>query len=75
MSRTGRPDQDILRTELGYVSVYAAHKAKEVEEELWNICGAGDIVDITDEVMRRYGFTDQHIQQNQSQDKNILLAE
>lgn len=75
VSRTGRPDQDILRTELGYVSVYAAHKAKEVEEELWNICGAGDIVDITDEVMRRYGFTDQHIQQNQALDKNILLAE
>ena len=75
VSRTGRPDQDILRTELGYVSVYAAHKAKELEEELWNICGAGDIVDITDEVMRRYGFTDQHIEQNQKQDKQILLAE
>lgn len=75
VARTGRPDQEILRTELGYVSVYAAHKAKELEEELWNISGAGDIVDITDEVMRRYGFTDQHIEQNQKGDKNILLAE
>lgn len=74
-SRTGRPDQDILRTELGYVSVYAAHKAKELEEELWSITGAGDIVDITDEVMRRYGFTDNHVDQNQRSDKNILLAE
>lgn len=75
VSRTGRPDQDILRTELGYLSVYASHRAKELEEELWNVTGAGDIVDITDEVMRRYGFTDQHISQNQAQDKNILLAE
>ena len=75
VSRTGRPDQEILRTELGYVSMYAAHKAKELEEELWNITGAGDIVDITDEVMRRYGFTDQHVEQNQKSDKNILLAE
>lgn len=75
VSRTGRPDQEILRTELGYVSVYAAHKAKDLEEELWNITGAGDIVDITDEVMRRYGFTDQHVEQNQRSDKHILLSD
>lgn len=75
VARTGRPDQEILRTELGYLSVYAAHKAKELEEELWDISGAGDIVDITDEVMRRYGFTDQHVEQNQKNDKHILLSE
>ncbi|XOV81319.1 MAG: PilZ domain-containing protein [Aestuariibacter sp.] len=73
MSRTGRPDQEILRTELGYVSVYAAHKAKAIEEELWKIAGAGDIIDITDEAVRRYGFTEQHVMQNQEGDKQIYL--
>lgn len=75
ITRTGRPDQDILRTELGYVSVYAPHKAKELEEELWGIAGAGDIIDITDEAMKRYGFTDQHVHQNQHLDKQIFLHE
>lgn len=73
MSRTGRPDQEILRNELAYVSTYAAHKAKAIEEELWKIAGAGDIVDVTDEVVRRYGFTEQHVLQNQEGDKQIYL--
>lgn len=73
MSRTGRPDQEILRTELGYVSIYAAHRAKAIEEELWRIVGAGDIIDVTDEVIRRHGFTEQHVMQNQEGDKQIYL--
>ncbi len=75
LSRTGRPDQDVLRTELGYVSIYAPHKAKELEEELWRIAGTGDIVDVTDEAMRRYGFTEQEVSQNQGLDKQILVQE
>lgn len=47
-SRTGRPDIDYLAKELNYVSVYAIHRAKELEEELWNVVAVGDVQDITE---------------------------
>ncbi len=56
IARTGRPDTDILRLEMGYVNMYAQHKVKSLEEGLWDIAGVGDIVDMTDETMRRLGF-------------------
>ncbi|MBY0419507.1 MAG: PilZ domain-containing protein, partial [Pararheinheimera sp.] len=36
LSRTGRPDTEHIAKELGYVSTYAIHKAKALEEELWS---------------------------------------
>lgn len=51
LSRTGRPDTDYLSNELKYVSQYAMHKAKDIEEALWAVSGVGDIVDITDEAL------------------------
>lgn len=51
ISRTGRPDTDYLSNELKYVSQYALHKAKDIEEALWSVAGVGDMVDITQEAL------------------------
>ncbi|MFY8298686.1 PilZ domain-containing protein [Pseudoalteromonas sp. SS15] len=51
VSKTGRPDTDYLANELKYVSHYALHKAKDLEESLWNVAGVCDLIDITDEVI------------------------
>ncbi|AWB67254.1 PilZ domain-containing protein [Saccharobesus litoralis] len=55
-SRTGRPDTDFIAKELAYVSQYAIHKAKVLEEELWSVAGVVDLIDISQEVMSRFGF-------------------
>jgi hypothetical protein len=51
ISKTGRPDTDYLANELKYVSHYALHKAKDLEEALWDVTGVCDLIDITDEVI------------------------
>ncbi|MBQ4831984.1 PilZ domain-containing protein [Pseudoalteromonas sp. MMG010] len=51
ISRTGRPDTDYLANELKYVSNYALHKAKNLQEALWSVAGVGDLVDITQEAL------------------------
>jgi hypothetical protein len=61
LARTGRPDLDTIQSELNYVSVYAVHKAKLLEEQLWNVSAMGDIIDVTDEVLRRFEFTESAI--------------
>ena len=51
VSKTGRPDTDYLANELKYISQYALHKAKDLEETLWDVAGVCDLIDITDEVL------------------------
>jgi len=71
VARTGRPDTDLLRLEMGYVNMYAQHKAKILEQGLWEVMGVGDILDITDEVLRRCGLH----QTNNKTDEKQQLAE
>lgn len=71
IARTGRPDTELLRAEMKYVGAYASHRAKTLEEHLWSISGVGDIVDITEEAMLRYGFLNEHIEIN----KNKLTSQ
>jgi hypothetical protein len=52
-SKAGRPDMSRIGTELNYISVYATHKGKEIEDDLWKINGVADIKDITAEVISR----------------------
>jgi hypothetical protein len=73
LSRTGRPDTEHIAKELGYVSTYAIHKAKVLEEELWSVVGVGDVVDITDEVLLRYNTSNEQIEAQQ-QKRLALLA-
>ncbi len=72
VARTGRPDTDLLRLEMSYVNVYAQHKAKSLEEDLWEIAGVGDIVDITDEAMRRCGLTSDVITKNKGESTSTI---
>jgi hypothetical protein len=65
LARTGRPDFETMQSELNYVSVYAVHNAKLLEEQLWNVSAMGDIIDVTDEVLRRFDFSESAILQNQ----------
>lgn len=55
LSRVGRPDTDHIAKELNYISVYAIHKAKILEDELWSVAGMGEVVDISSEIAFRYG--------------------
>ncbi|MDX1536670.1 PilZ domain-containing protein [Arsukibacterium sp.] len=59
LSRTGRPDTDYIAREINYISVYAIHRAKTLEEELWSVAGVGDAVDISKELAWRYGCIEQ----------------
>ncbi|WP_100643320.1 PilZ domain-containing protein [Alteromonas facilis] len=73
MALTGRPDLELLQSEFNYVSVYAIHRAKELEEQLWNIGAMGNLIDITDEVMYRYGFNSQQISDNYRSPSSIVV--
>jgi hypothetical protein len=64
LARTGRPDFDIIQSELNYVSIYALHKAKLLEERLWSVIAMGDMVDVTDEVLRRFKFEPSVVEKN-----------
>ena len=64
LARTGRPDFETMQSELNYLSVYAVHKAKLLEERLWNVSAMGDIIEVTDEVLRRFEFAESAIQLN-----------
>ncbi|MBB1397258.1 PilZ domain-containing protein [Pseudoalteromonas sp. SG44-8] len=63
ISRTGRPDTDYLSNELKYVSQYALHKAKDLEEALWAVTGVGDMVDVTNETLSHLDFTAELVDQ------------
>ena len=46
---TGKPDSRYIAQERDYVAIHAAHKAKVLDEKLWNTIGVGEILDITNE--------------------------
>ncbi|GGF75628.1 PilZ domain-containing protein [Alteromonas lipolytica] len=64
VSTTGKPDLEMLQSEINYIGVYAIHRAKELEERLWSIGASVHAVDITDQVLLRFGFDEQRIAQN-----------
>ena len=72
LSRTGRPDTEHIAKELGYVSTYAIHKAKILEEELWSVVGVGEVVDMTDEVLLRFNLDKEQIAQQQLKRLTLL---
>ncbi|MDU0354807.1 hypothetical protein RS130_13555 [Paraglaciecola aquimarina] len=75
IARTGRPDFDTMQSELNYVSIYALHKAKILEEKLWNVTAVGDIIDVTDEVLKRYNFEQKIIEQNHQAPKSYKISQ
>ncbi|WP_026971725.1 PilZ domain-containing protein [Aliagarivorans marinus] len=53
ISRVGRPDTEFIQRELDYISHYAIHKAKQLEDELWSVVGVAVVTDTTAELMHR----------------------
>ncbi|WP_031566179.1 PilZ domain-containing protein [Rheinheimera texasensis] len=72
LSRTGRPDTEHINKELSYISVYAIHKAKVLEEELWSVVGVGDVIDISDEVLLRFSIPTEQIQSQQQKRRSFI---
>jgi hypothetical protein len=54
ISGSNQPDTSFLEQELLYVTRYAIHKAKLLEELMWDICGQVYLTDITQETIYRY---------------------
>lgn len=53
ISRTGKPDIAFIANEFKYVNQYAAHKAKQLEQDLWSVVGLVDVLDCTAELHQR----------------------
>lgn len=64
IAQTHRPDMAMLQLEMNYVSMYALHRAKLLEENLWSIVGGVHLFDTTEEVMGRYQFSTNAIKNN-----------
>ena len=61
LSRTIRPDTDFISAEMSYINHYAQHRGKALEEELWQVMGVGEVLDVTQEVLTRYKFSPKQI--------------
>ena len=54
LSRADEPDMDYLNTELSYISNYAIHRGKQIEQDIWSVKGILQLENITKEAMIRY---------------------
>lgn len=54
VSRTDEPDMEHLNPELSYISSYAIHRGKQLEQEIWSVAGTIQVFDITHEARVRY---------------------
>ena len=54
LSRTDDPDMDHLNPELSYISSYAIHRGKQIEQDIWSVAGAIQLLDITQETLVRH---------------------
>jgi hypothetical protein len=57
LSRSDKPHMEHLNPELSYISAYAIHRGKQIEQEILSVAGVLQLVDITQEVLLRYRLT------------------
>jgi hypothetical protein len=57
LSRAEEPDMELLNPELSYISSYAIHRGKQIEQKIWSVVGVIQIFDITQEVLIRHRTT------------------
>jgi hypothetical protein len=57
ISRTNQPDMEYLNAELSYISSYAIHRAKKLEQDIWSVAGIIQYFDITKEVLFSYNLS------------------
>ena len=58
ISRTDAPNMDYLIPELRYINSYAIHRSKQIEENIGNVAGIIQLIDITQEAMMRVNLSD-----------------
>lgn len=51
ISRTNKPDLEYLNSELSYISTYAIHRSKQIEQDIWSVVASIQYVDITHETL------------------------
>jgi len=56
ISRTNKPDLEYLNTELSYISSYAIHRSKQIEQDIWSVVASIQYIDITHEVLFSHGL-------------------
>jgi len=56
ISRTNQPDIDYLNTELSYISAYAIHRSKQIEQEIMSVVAVIQYLDITHEILFSHGL-------------------
>lgn len=72
VSRTGRPDTKYLINELKYVSLYALHKAKELEDVLWGVEGVIDALNVDELLPCLFSLPEQEYQTMQARKQQWL---
>jgi hypothetical protein len=53
VSRANDPDMAYLSPELNYISSYAIHRGKQIEQDIWSVVGVIQCFDVTQEVLFR----------------------
>ena len=56
LSRSDEPHMPYLTPELAYISAYAIHRGKQLEQEIFSVVGLMQIIDVTQETLLRYGL-------------------
>ena len=56
LSRSNKPQMEHLSPELTYISTYAIHRGKQIEQEIFSVVGLLQFVDITQEILLKYRF-------------------
>ena len=56
ISRTNKPDLEYLNTELSYISTYAIHRSKQIEQDIWSVVASIQYIDVTHEVLFSHGL-------------------
>ena len=54
LSRSDEPYMPHLTPELAYISAYAIHRGKQLEQEIFSVTGLLQIIDVTQETLLRY---------------------
>ncbi|WP_114326648.1 PilZ domain-containing protein [Candidatus Colwellia aromaticivorans] len=56
ITRTNEPDMEYLNAELSYISSYALHRGKKLEQDIWSVVGMIQCFDITKEALSCYNL-------------------
>jgi hypothetical protein len=64
ISRTNKPDMEYLNAELSYISLYAIHRAKKLEQDILSVVGIIQYFDITEEVLSSYDLSRMYASKN-----------